>query len=222
MTFSEELKKAGEGIWREIHAHPFVQGIGDGSLPQEAFRFYMGQDYVFLIEYARVLALAVSKGGGLETMGKFAGLLDATLNREMEIHRAYAARFGLTHADLEAAVLAPTARAYTRHLLEIAFSGGLPEIAVGLMPCQWGYADLGAHLFREGDVSGANPYADWIRTYASEEFRSIADWLCGLVDRLGRDLSPASKRALEKIFLLSSRYEYLFWEMSYRREIWPL
>ena len=123
MVFSEKLKRAGEGIWERIYAHPFVRGIGDGSLPVGAFRFYMCQDYVFLVEYARVLALATSKGDDLATMGKFAGLLDATLNREMDLHRAYAGRFGITDADLQAAVLAPTARAYTRHLLEVARAG---------------------------------------------------------------------------------------------------
>lgn len=222
MTFSEELKKEGEGIWREIQAHPFVRGIGDGSLPQEAFRFYMCQDYVFLVEYGRVLALAVSKGGGLNTMGKFAGLLDATLNQEMELHRAYAARFGITDADLEAVELAPTARAYTRHLLEVAYSDGLAEIAAGLMPCQWGYAEIGSRLAREGDVSEANPYAEWIHTYASEDFQSLAAWLCGLVDRLAEDLGPSSKQGLKRIFVTSSRYEYLFWDMAYRQETWPV
>lgn len=222
MKFSEELKKSGEKIWREIHTHPFVRGIADGSLPVEAFRFYMGQDYVFLIEYARVLALAVSKGGGLTAMGRFAGLLDATLNQEMELHRSYAARFGITNEDLEAVELAPAARAYTRHLLEIAHTGGLVEIAAGLMPCQWGYAEIGSRLAREGDVSEANPYVEWIQTYASEEFRAIADWLCSLLNRLGEEASPSSRRRCVEIFLLSSRYEYFFWEMSFRRETWPV
>ncbi|MFQ5912749.1 MAG: thiaminase II [Nitrospinota bacterium] len=222
MTFSKELKKAGEGIWREIHAHPFVRGIGDGSLPVEAFRFYMRQDYVFLVEYARVLALAVSKGGGLETMGKFAGLLDATLNQEMKLHRTYAARFGVSNADLETVELAPAARAYTRHLLEVARSGTLAEIAASLMPCQWGYAEIGRRLAREGDATEANPYAEWIRTYASEDFQSLADWICGLLDRLAEEVSSSCKREMEKLFLISSRYEFLFWEMSYRQETWPV
>jgi thiaminase/transcriptional activator TenA len=220
--FTEELKKEGETIWREIFAHPFVRGIADGSLPEEAFRYYMSQDYVFLIEYARVLALGVSKGHNLEVMGRFAKLLDATLNEEMSLHKAYASRFGITESDLEAVELAPTARAYTRHLLEVAYSGSLPEIAASLMPCQWGYAEIGSRLAREGDVSDANPYVDWIQTYASEDFQSIAEWLCGLLDSLAEDLPPAIKLRLQEVFLSSSRYEYLFWDMSYRQEQWPV
>ncbi len=222
MGFSEELKEKGETIWRQILFHPFVRGLADGSLPEEAFRFYMSQDYVFLIEYARVLALAVSKGQSLAVMGKFASLLGATLNEEMSLHKAYASRFGITESDLEAVEMAPAARAYTRHLLEVAYSGGLSEIAASLMPCQWGYAEIGSRLAREGDVSDANPYADWIQTYASEGFQSIAKWLCGLLDSLAEDLAPSSKLRLQGLFILSSQYEYLFWDMSYRQEGWPV
>ena len=222
MGFTQALKKQGEIVWNEIRRHPFIQGLGDGSVPLEAFRFYMAQDYVFLVEYARVLALAVTKGGGLETMGRFAGLLDATLNQEMELHRSYAERFGISAQELESAKLAPTAYAYTRHLLEAAHSGGLPEVAAALMPCQWGYAELGAMLEREGDVTEANPYADWIKTYSSEDFQEIARWLCGLLDDLAGGLPNDRKQSLTEIFLTSSRYEYLFWDMSNRLESWPV
>ncbi len=222
MSFTQELKIEGESIWSEIRMHPFVQGLGDGSLPLDVFRFYMKQDYVFLIEYARVLALAVTKGGGLKTMGKFADLLNATLNQEMALHRSYAERFGISKEDLESLELAPTAHAYTRHLLEVAHSGGLAEVAVALMPCQWGYAALGEMLEREGDVTEANPYVDWIKAYSSEDFQKISRWLCDLLDELSVGLSDGQRNSLTKIFLTSSRYEYLFWNMSYKQETWAV
>ena len=140
----------------------------------------------------------------------------------MDLHRSYAERFGISAQELESTNLAPTAYAYTRHLLEAAHSGGLPEVAAVLMPCQWGYAELGAMLEREGDVTDANPYADWIKTYSAEDFQEIARWLCGLLDDLAGGLSNVRKKSLSEIFLTSSRYEYLFWDMSYRLENWPV
>lgn len=222
MAFTQDLKVEGEFIWSKIRMHPFVQGLGDGSLPLNAFRFYMKQDYVFLIEYARVLALAVAKGGDLQTMGMFAELLNATLNQEMTLHRSYAEKFGISTEDLESTELAPTAHGYTRHLLEIGHSGGLPEVAVSLMPCQWGYAEIGAMLAREGDVTEANPYVDWIRAYSSEDFQEISKWLCDLLDGLAGGLPCLQKKLLSEIFLTSSRYEYLFWNMSYKQETWAV
>jgi len=38
-----------------------VRGIGDGTLGLERFKFWLRQDYVFLIEYARLLALAAAR-----------------------------------------------------------------------------------------------------------------------------------------------------------------
>lgn len=62
MGFSDDLRKLADPVWRRSLSHPFVSGIGDGSLPVEKFKFYVRQDYVFLVEYSRVLALAVAKG----------------------------------------------------------------------------------------------------------------------------------------------------------------
>ena len=45
--------------------HPFVQGLGDGTLPEAAFRHYLVQDYLFLIQFARAYGLAAYKADTL-------------------------------------------------------------------------------------------------------------------------------------------------------------
>lgn len=202
--------------------HPFVRGIGDGSLPVSKFRFYMQQDYVFLIEYGRVFGLAVSKSYDLETMSGFADLLQATLKTEMDLHRKYAAKFGLSSEDLERTEAAPATHAYTRHLLHVAWSGTLAEILAALLPCAWGYCEIGTRLLQEGGAGLQSLYADWIHTYSSEEFRRFADWLRDLLDAEAHDLPAPWLRRLEEEFRTSSRYEYLFWEMSWKEEGWPV
>ena len=47
---------------------PLVRGIAEGTLGLERFTFWLRQDYVFLIEYARLLALAAARSPHLETM----------------------------------------------------------------------------------------------------------------------------------------------------------
>lgn len=222
MGFADALKTKAAPVWEKIFHHPFVVGIGDGSLPVEKFRFYIGQDYVFLIEYSRVLALAVAKGPHLDTMGRFARLLDATLNTEMALHRSYAAQFGLSEEELAHTAAAPTTHAYTRYLLEVAYAGTLEDIVAALVPCQWGYWEIGRRLARQGEPSGQPLYAQWIRTYASEDFGALAQWLCSLLDKLAEGAKPSALARMEEYFLTSSRYEYLFWEMAYRQEQWPV
>src|SRR6266481_7569743 len=129
-SFTHAIRAKAQAIWDRELKHPFVRGLGDGTLPIDRFRFYLAQDYVFLIEYCRVLALAAAKARDLQTIGVFARLLDETLNTEMQLHRDYCQRLGIAETDLEAIAPAPLTHAYTRHLLTVAYSGSIAEIAL--------------------------------------------------------------------------------------------
>jgi len=221
MGLSDELRRHAGPVWDRIFSHPFVAGLGDGTLPLESFKFYLVQDYRFLIDYARVLAVASAKAPDLEGMTRFAGLLHATLAEEMDLHRRYCAGFGIAAAELEHAEIAPGTAGYTNYLLSIAYQGSVMETAAALLPCQWGYYEIGRKLADEGDTSDSNPYAEWIRTYAADDFKALSDWLRGYLDQLGQEVSATERSRLEEVFLMSSRYEYQFWEMGLSREQWP-
>ena len=59
--FSDILRDRASHVWEQEHRHPFVVELGDGTLPLEKFQWYMKQDYLYLIEFSRVIALAVAK-----------------------------------------------------------------------------------------------------------------------------------------------------------------
>ena len=223
MLLSQTLHATAEPIWNKALRHPFVLGIGDGSLPLEKFRFYMCQDYVFLIEYGRVLALAAAKAADLDGMLPFARLLDATLNQEMTLHREFAAGCGISAQRLAATRPAPTTHAYTNHLLRIASLGDVAEIVCALLPCQWGYSEIGQLLFQQGKPATPAAYGRWIDMYASAEFAESAAWMRGELDRLSAGLENTGRlERFHDIFQTSARYEYLFWDMAYRLEDWPV
>src|SRR5207244_13352527 len=114
--FSEELRESAAELWEAQYRHPFVRGIGDGTLDPGRFRFYVRQDYLFLVEYGRLLALACARAPRLELMARFADLAQSTLRTEMELHRAYAAEWGIAGEELEAEPAAPATRAYADFL----------------------------------------------------------------------------------------------------------
>jgi len=220
MKFSDRLLKAGFSVWEKTIRHPFVLGIGDGSLPIEPFKFYVTQDYVFLVEYARVLALAVAKGTRLSIMVKLAELLHATLDTEMALHVSYCGRFGISTEQLMATRPAPTTYAYTRHLLHTAASGSLGEIVAALFPCQWGYWEIGHRLAVDERPTRPLVYTEWIKTYSSQEYGALAHWTRELLDDQGETASKEERGRMEAGFHISSRYEYAFWEMAWRKEEW--
>jgi thiaminase/transcriptional activator TenA len=222
MGYAQQLQVRYAPIFARVLDHPFVRGIGDGTLPLDRFRFYIEQDYLFLIEYSRMLALAVAKGRALPVMGQFAELLHATLNVEMGLHRGYAARFGISEEALARVAAAPTTYAYTRHLLATAYAGSLPEIAAALLPCQWGYGEIGKALTTAGVPPNAPLYAEWIQMYAGEEYHTLVDGLIATFDALADQESDHGRERLAETFLTSSRYEWSFWEMAWRMETWPV
>lgn len=220
MTFSERLYERLQPVWRKNHTHPFVQEMGDGTLDLEKFRFYMIQDYVYLKDYAKLFALGAVKSDDLAVMGKFAGLLDSTLNEEMALHRAYAARFGISEVELELAKPSPITLAYTHYMLHTAQNGSLADLTAALLPCMWSYSEIGKELSRLPGASEHAYYGDWIKMYSSKEFGELAEWCIGLLDQLTDGKTESELMKLEEIFLNTTRYEYLFWEMAYQMETW--
>ena len=219
--FTDELRQSAAPIWEADLRHPFVRGIADGTLPMEKFKFYLIQDYLFLLDYSRVFAYGVIKAPDEATMALFSQLLNETLNTEMDLHRGYCEKFGISAAEMEQAPVAPTTHAYTRHVLNVAQSGTLAELIAGVLPCQWGYAEIGTTLAEQGG-SPEPLYQEWIEMYASDEFLALGKWLRSLLNELTAESSSAEKERLKRHFLFSSRYEYLFWEMAWTQEAWQI
>src|SRR5262249_51221547 len=141
-SFSDRLRSLADAIWEAQHRHPFVRGIGDGSLDVEKFKIWVRQDYLYLIDYARLFGLAVARGPDVETMTWMASMASGILRNEMNLHRSYAAEFGISAEELEAGVKLPTTQGYTDFLLRVATLGSLPELMAALLPCVWGYAEI--------------------------------------------------------------------------------
>ena len=219
MSLTQTLYSIAEPLWEDQLRHPFVRGLGDGTLEEERFKRWVLQDYRYLIEFARVFAWAVAKADRLDSMAWYARVMDLTLNTEMELHRQYAARFALSSADLETAQMWPTTRAYTDFLVRTAADGDMLDILASLLPCAWSYVYLGKRLADAGPPSDQR-YADWISQYASDEFAQVLHWLRTEMDRLAVGISPEKEARLTEIFLTSTRYEWLFWEMCWTGESW--
>ena len=222
MGFSDELRQRAASTWDKEKAHPFVTGIGDGSLDLDKFRYYMRQDYVFLIEFCRAISLAVAKARTLDDMGWFARMIHETLNMEMALHVSFCADFGISEEELLNTYPSPTTWAYTRHMINTAHQGTVGETAAVILPCSWGYAEIGQTLYAKGTPADQPLYTRWIETYNSQEFADIADWLRGFVDKHAETAGSSELKAMERAFAISSQYEYMFWDAAWRMEEWPV
>src|SRR6478672_11362695 len=218
MSFFERLKTEAFVEWRAYTEHPFTAGLADGTLPEAAFRHYLVQDYLFLIEFARAYALAVYKSPQLSDMREAASGLSAILDVEMNLHVKLCAGWGLSPDDLEQAPPASATLAYTRYVLDAGMRGDLLTLRVALAPCVVGYAEIATRLAaRPGARAATNPYRVWIEEYAGAPYQDVATKARAHLDRLAdRYATPAREAELIAIFKEATRLETDFWEMGWR------
>ena len=220
MAFTAALWRSIEPIYAAILAHPFLRGLTDGSLPHEAFRFYAVQDALYLRDFARALALAAARAPREEWIIMFNEHAAGALKVEKTLHESFFKEFGLSPQAVAATPLSPTNLAYTSYLLAIAHAGPFHEAVAALLPCYWIYWEAGKTLERSGSRDPL--YARWIGTYASEEFGSVVREVLGCVGALAADLREPERDRMTRHFVTTSRYEWMFWDMGWRCEAWPV
>jgi thiaminase/transcriptional activator TenA len=220
MAFTAELWASIEDIYAAILRHPFIRGLTDGSLPPESFRFYAVQDALYLREFARALSLAAARAPEDDWIIMFDEHAAGALKVERALHESFFKDFGLSPADVAATPPAPTNLAYTSYLLAVAYGAPFHEAVAALLPCYWIYWEAGKHLERTGSPDPL--YARWIGTYASEEFGAVVQAVLRATDATAATLGAAGREAMRRHFVTTSRYEWMFWEMGYRRESWPV
>jgi thiaminase/transcriptional activator TenA len=218
MSFFERLKSAAAAEWRAYTEHPFTNALADGSLPEAAFRHYLVQDYLFLIEFARAYALSVYKSPRLADMREAAAGLSAILDVEMDLHVKLCAGWGLSATDLEHAAPAVEMLAYTRYVLDTGMRGDLLALKVALAPCVIGYAEIATRLASHPNALAAtNPYRVWTAEYAGAAYQEVAAKMAGHLEGLAdRYATPAREAELVAIFREATRLEADFWEMGWR------
>lgn len=214
-SVSTRLHDAAAPVWEACLRHPFVTGIGDGTLDMEKFRYFMLQDYLYLFDYARVFALGVVKARDPELMRVFAANVDAILGGEMKIHRAYMKRLDITEEQVFAVKPALANLSYTNYMLSVAQTGGPMEIVASILACSWSYAEIGQALAAIPGAAEHLFYGEWIRGYASEEYAATNQTLIELMDSLAADAGEEQLAYLTDVFVNCSRYELGFWDMAW-------
>ena len=193
VSLARRLWQANADWAAKILAHPFVQGLGDGSLATASFKSYVAQDAYFLDAFARAYAFCLAHGTTREDLFGFAELIAGVLE-ELKLHKSYTEKLEVSLDDVTPL---PATRAYVDFLLQTARQGQLGETIAAMTPCMRLYAFLGQALAKK-DVAPA--YADWVKTYSDPGFEALAVRLESLLDQHAVD-SPVVRanyrRAME-------------------------
>ena len=216
----ERLRDDCAELWEKLHAHPFIQGLADGTLPPDSFRFYIEQNLQYLLEYARAMALAAGRAGDVETMRIFSADLTNIVEEEIPENRELLARvLELGARDLKGSEgMAPATVTYTGFLVKTAATSRPVEVMAAIVPCAWSYGEIASR--RRDQIVEHPVYAEWVRFFTSPDY-------AGVVERMQADFEwlvasdDVPFERLSFLFTTAVRLERGFWDMAYAREHWP-
>ena len=191
----------------EVDACAFVAGLASGDLDRDAFRWYLGQDLLYLREYARVLARAAALAPDVDEQRFWAAASVSCLAEEAALHQS--------HVDPARLEPAASTLDYTDHLHAASTAGSYAVLVAAILPCFVLYTDIGARW--RGTFAPDHPYADWLTAYGDETFAASSAEAAGIVDAAARTASASTRAAMAAAYDRSMVLELAFFEAPLRR-----
>ncbi|MBW3576337.1 MAG: thiaminase II [Actinobacteria bacterium] len=220
MTLTQTLWSDITDIYAAILEHPFLVGLKEGTLNDDAFSYYVVQDAHYLEDYARALAVCAAKAAADTDVAMFARHAAGAIEVERELHEHLLGELGIPASTAAGTSVGPTNRAYTSYLLATCYGGSFAEALAAVLPCYWIYWEVGKELLAHGSPDPR--YQRWIDTYGGEEFTAIVRDVLATADRVGEDIAADQLARMRAHFVTTSRYEWMFWDAAWRGETWPV
>lgn len=214
MTFTDEVWESTRPILDAIEQHPFVTGLGDGSLDRAVFEEYMRQDALYLADYGRAMGLLAARAQRSDEIVFWGTSVQGAIVAERELHAA--------HVTLDEGTMSPTCRAYTSYLLGRAATAAYEVGVAAVLPCFWIYQEVGEKLLEQAGELAAHPYGDWIGMYGDPVFAEAVTQARAITDRLAAGSSSEVREQMAEAYTTAARYEWMFWDAAHRMETWPV
>lgn len=215
MKWTEKAWAAALPVYNDIISMPFIKELAAGTLNVEKFTYYLQQDAHYLEYFARALAIISAKTRDVDTMLDFIRFSEGAIVVERALHDSYFKEYDLK----ERAPMSPTCHHYVHYLQSTVY---MADSAVGMaavLPCFWIYKKVGDYILGIANTE-ANPYSNWISTYAGEEFGLLVDRAIAICDAAADNSTAEQQLLMSEAFIAASRLEYAFWDSAYKLEKW--
>ncbi|MEG2648759.1 MAG: thiaminase II [Anaerovoracaceae bacterium] len=214
---NSEIFEYCKDVWDKINQHPFVEAIGNGTLDIEKFKYYIIQDNLYLLDYAKVFAMGMVKSQSEEDLRSFDKLLRGIIGSEMDAHNEFLASIDLSQDIIENTEANLITEAYTKYMLGIGTTGGPCQVAAAILACAWTYLYIGDHVSKMNGYKDSDFCKHWVDIYTSEDFLQDVIDNTNLVEKLSEGYNQEQIDDLKKIVRNCSEYEYLFWDICWKQ-----
>ena len=202
------LWAAGGETWHQILDLPFVRALGDGTLDEDLFSFYLDQDALYLRDYSRALATLSARADTAEAQVHWAAGAHEAIAAESQLHEGWLANRARLGGP------SPITMGYTNFLRATAAGDDYVVGAAAILPCYWLYEEVGAVLSSQNHAD--HPYAEWLSMYGGEEFAAEVARSLAEVERAFETASPAQRVRAARAYLSACVYEREFFDQAHR------
>ena len=209
-TLFYKLKSNCKKEWLEYTNHKFLLDLVNDKLPNKNFKKYLVQDYVFLQQFLKILALSVYKSESFDEISRSVNFIKG-IDNEIKLHVNYCKKWQIPLSSLNNILVEKANIAYTDHVLNIGKNGSNLDIFSCLSPCIIGYGEIGFKLSKIKNWEKST-YSSWIKMYSSEEYQKIAIDNINYLDILFKKNKNKNQSKLKKNFKKSTILERNFWQ----------
>ena len=202
------LWAAGGETWHQILDLSFVRALGEGTLDEDLFAFYLDQDALYLRDYSRALATLSARADTAAAQVHWAAGAHEAIAAESQLHEGWLAN----RARLGGA--SPITMGYTNFLRASAAGDDYVVGAAAILPCYWLYEEVGAVLSSQNHAD--HPYAEWLSMYGGEDFAADVARSLAEVERAFEAASPAQRVRAARAYLSACVYEREFFDQAHR------
>ncbi len=217
--FTSVLWRSSTDVFDAIVHSPFITGLTEGTLSDDAFAYYLIQDGRYIRSYLRNLATLASRAPEDWIFEMLIGHMNGSIGAEMSLFKELESMLDSHWLPPDDVETSPTAAAYiswiTAHCEKRPFLEGL----ISVLPCYWIYARIGALLEKEGSPHPA--FARWIASYGEVDFDRVTAEVLDCVDLLAQSCSASELQRCEEIYRQGCQYEWMFWASAHAQEQWP-
>ncbi|MDQ6523121.1 thiaminase II [Nocardioides sp. LHD-245] len=208
-------------VWGSLHGHPFLRDMATGTLSLERFRFYLEQDTMYLVEYAKCMALGAARARSVDEVAWLRDSMDNIVDNELPKNRELLQRvIDLGARDRGGSRgMAPTTLAYTSFLTSTAYRGDALDVMTVIMPCAVSYREIALELVDQ--IAPDSLYTGWMEFFVGDFYGARLARMQANLDELAERAGPGRRELLREEFATASRLEVAFWDMAYECRQWP-
>ena len=209
-TYFYKLKNSCNKEWSEYTGHSFLSELVSNKLPDKNFKKYLVQDYIFLQQFLKILALSVYKSNSFEEVNRSVNFIKG-IDHEIKLHVSYCKKWKIPLKSLSNIKVERANSAYTDHVLRVGKNGNNLDIFSCLSPCIIGYGEIGFKLSKIRNWKKSK-YSSWIKMYSSKEYQQVAKDNIVYLDILFKNNKNKNFNKLKSNFKKSTILERNFWE----------